>query len=144
MSDLPEVNRRTEAAEEALPTETETLHEQDAELEQPSTPRARRADDHSESESSPSTRRRITLSSPKREAPVEVEEAKSKHLRISAVLPDTCVTTLQMCSVQFKTGLDVPIHVNQDEKELEFELMAKEHLFGMTPSFLMRKQYLAA
>ena len=59
---------------------------------------------------------------------VEVEEAKSKRLRIAAVVPDDCVTCSDVCNVQLKNGLEVPIHVNQDEQELEFELMAKEPL----------------
>jgi hypothetical protein len=76
---------------------------------------------------------RVNFGSPKRDAPldteqVNVDEAKSKHLRVSAELGNTYVDTSYVCSIQLKTGSVVPVTVNSDETEAKLELIAKEPL----------------
>ena len=59
---------------------------------------------------------------------VDVEEAKSKHLRVSAVTENLFVDVTHVCNVQLKTGIEVPVFVNQDKDEEELELVSKEPL----------------
>ena len=80
-----------EAFAEDLPV---TLHEP------PSTPRTRTRDEADELQTSPLSRRRLirfNVNSPKRDLVetelVDVEEAKSKHLRTSCVTEETCLQT---------------------------------------------------
>ena len=133
----PEAPETEETKAEEDQEVQEAKEQEDVELEEPKTPRdkpTRPLDDYDPS-NTPSRRRRITrdFGSPKRILPlasetVDVEEAKSKHLRVSAVTENLFVDVTHVCNVQLKTGIEVPVFVNQDEGEAELELVSKEPL----------------
>jgi hypothetical protein len=95
--------------------EQEELPDSSTSLAIPGTPQVRPREDTGEDLQSPVSRRRLTranFGSPKREAKetelLEVEESRTKHLRIASLSSNHQVDTSYVCNVGLKNGHGIP------------------------------------
>ena len=127
----PELQDPNAQAEPMTPQEAE-------ELEEPRTPRTRPRDGEEPPDlfSRLPVRRRITrnfgVGSPKREATetelLEIEESRSKVLRVSSITSHGICVGSYICEVGLKNGDLIDIHVNEEPEEKKHELMSQEPL----------------